>query len=119
VIALGTGRLAATALLGALVLVRSAGLIDVLAVAAASALVAELVEGRGSDPALALPVAPLCCVAVGVLTFRAAGAVLRGSERVARGGPVLARLARQSRALTRGAGSGSDTCRRNPRPSGS
>jgi len=93
VIALAAGWLAATVLLGALVLVRSARLTDVLAVAAASALVAALAEGPGSDRALALLLAPLCCAAVGVLTFRAAGVVLRGAERVARGGPVLARLA--------------------------
>jgi hypothetical protein len=93
VITLGTGWLAATALLAALVLVRSARLIDVLAVAAASALVAALSGSQGSDHALALLFAPLCCVAVGILTFRAAGVVLRGAERVARGGPVLARLA--------------------------
>jgi hypothetical protein len=93
VIALGTGWLAATVLLGALVLVRGARLTDMLAVAAASALVAALYEGPGSDQALALLLAPLCCAAVGVLTFRAAGVVLRGAERVARGGPVLARLA--------------------------
>ncbi len=92
-IALGTGWLAATLLLVALALVRSARLIDVLAVAAASALVAALVEGTGSDRTLALLLAPLCCLAVGVLTFRAAGVVLQGAERVARGGPVLARLA--------------------------
>jgi len=93
VIALAAGWLAATALLAALVLVRSARLIDVLAVAAASALVATLVGGTGGDHALTLLLAPLCCVAVGVLTFRAAGVVLRGAERMARGGPVLARLA--------------------------
>ena len=98
VIALAAGWFAATVLLAALVLVRSARLIDVLAVAAASALVAALVGGTGlggtgSDQALALLLAPLCCLAVGVLTFRAAGAVLRGTERVARGGPVLTRLA--------------------------
>jgi hypothetical protein len=93
VIALAAGWLAATVLLGALVLVRSARLTDVLAVAAASALVAALAEGPGSDHALALLLAPLCCAAVGVLTFRAAGMVLRGAERVARGGPVLTRLA--------------------------
>ena len=93
VIALAVGWLAATVLLGALVLVRSARLTDVLAVAAASALVAALAEGPGSDHALALLLAPLCCAAVGVLTFRVAGVVLRGAERVARGGPVLTRLA--------------------------
>jgi hypothetical protein len=93
VITLGIGWLAATMLLGALVLVRSARLVDVLAVAAASALVAALAGGAGSDHALALLLAPLCCLAVGVLTFRAAGVVLQGAERVARNGPVLPRLA--------------------------
>jgi hypothetical protein len=98
VIALAAGWCAATGLLATLVLVRSARLIDVMAVAAASALAAALVGGTrlggtGSDQALALLLAPLCCLAVGVLTFRAAGVVLRGTERVARGGPVLTRLA--------------------------
>jgi hypothetical protein len=92
-ITLGIGWLAATVLLGALVLVRSARLIDVLAVAAASALVAALAGGAGSDHAMTLLLAPLCCMAVGVLTFRAAGLVLQGAERVARSGPVLPRLA--------------------------
>ena len=93
VIALAAGWLAATVLLTALVLIRSVRLIDMLAVAAASALVAALAGGTGSDHALTLLLAPLGCVAAGVLTFRAAGLVLRGAERVARGGPVLARLA--------------------------
>ena len=96
VIALAAGWLAATALLAVLAGLRSARLTDVLAVAAASALVAALAGGTGSggsDNALALLLAPLCCLAVGVLTFRAAGLVLRGAERVARRGPVLARLA--------------------------
>jgi hypothetical protein len=93
VITLATGWLAATVLLGTLVLVRSAKLADTLAVAAASALVAALAVGTGSAQGLALLLAPLCCAAAGVLTFRAAGVVLRGTERVARGGPVLPRLA--------------------------
>jgi hypothetical protein len=93
VITLVVGWLAATVLLSALVLVRSARAIDLLAVAAASALVAALAVGTGSDQTLALLLAPLCCAAAGVLTFRAAGVVLRGTERVARGGPVLPRLA--------------------------
>jgi hypothetical protein len=92
-ITLGIGWLAATVLLGAMVLVRSARLIDVLAVAATSVLGAALAGGTGSDHAMALLLAPLCCLAVGVLTFRAAGVVLRGAERVARSGPVLPRLA--------------------------
>src|SRR5438477_5892659 len=61
-IALGAGWLAATALLATLVLVQSARLIDLLAVAAAAALVAALAGGTGSDHALALLLAPLCCV---------------------------------------------------------
>jgi hypothetical protein len=93
VITLGTGWLVATVLLGTLVLVRSARLTDVLAVAAASALVAALAAGAGRDQALALLLAPLCCAAAGVVTFRAARLVLRGAERVARRGPVLPRLA--------------------------
>src|SRR5580700_3756849 len=93
VITLVIGWLAATALLGTLVLVPSARLTDMLAVAAASALVAALAAGTGSDQALALLLAPLCCAAAGVLTFRAARLVLRGAERVARRGPVLPRLA--------------------------
>jgi hypothetical protein len=93
VITLVIGWLAATALLGTVVLARSGSLTDMLAVAAASALVAALAAGTGSDQALALLLAPLCCAAAGVLTFRAAGVVLRAAERVARGGPVLPRLA--------------------------
>ena len=96
VIALAAGWLAATVLLAVLAGLRSTRLTDVLAVAAASALVAALAGGTGSGGsgnALALLLAPLCCLAVGVLTFRAAGLVLRAAERVARRGPVLARLA--------------------------
>jgi hypothetical protein len=92
-ITLGTGWLAATVLLGMLALLGSARVSDLLAVAAASALVAALAAGTGSDQALALLLAPLCCAAAGVLTFRLAGAALRGAERVARSGPVLPRLA--------------------------
>jgi hypothetical protein len=94
VIALVAGWLAATVLLVTLTLLpSSARVTDLLAVAAASALVAALAVGTGSDQVLALLLAPLCCAAAGVLTFRAAGFVLRGAERVARGGPVLSRLA--------------------------
>jgi hypothetical protein len=94
VLTLVIGWLAATVLLGSLTLLRSARLTDLLAVAAASALVAALAVGSGSgNRALTLLLAPLCCAAAGVLTFRAAGVVLRGAERVVRGGPVLPRLA--------------------------
>jgi hypothetical protein len=103
VLTLVAGWLAATVLLGTLVLLRSARVIDLLAVAAASALVAALAVGTGSDQTLALLIAPLCCAAAGVLTFRAAGVVLRGAERVARGGPVLPRLALVNLARSPGA----------------
>ncbi|MGH3203757.1 MAG: hypothetical protein ACRDP5_17140, partial [Streptosporangiaceae bacterium] len=93
VITLGAGWLAATVLLGTLVLAPTARLTDMLAVAAASVLVAALAAGTGSDQGLALLLAPLCCAAAGVVTFRAARLVLRGAERVARRGPVLPRLA--------------------------
>ncbi len=82
-----------TLLLSALVLLHGTRLIDALALAAAAALAAALIEGTGTANALTLLLAPLCCLAVGVLTFRGAGVVLRGAERVARGGPVLPRLA--------------------------
>ncbi len=67
-----------------------------LAVAAASALVAALAAGTGSDKALAVLLAPLCCASARVLTFRAAGFVLRVAERVAR----AARCCRASRLST-------------------
>jgi hypothetical protein len=92
-ITLGTAWLVMTVLLGALVLLRATRIIDSLAVAAAAALVAVLVAGTGTGNALTLLLAPLCCLAIGVLTFRAAAVVLRGAERVARRGPVLPRLA--------------------------
>ena len=103
VVTLVAGWFAASVLLGTLVLVRSARLTDLLAVAAASALVAALAAGTGSDQALALLLAPLCCAAAGMLAFRAAGIVLRGAERVARGGPVLPRLALVNLARSPGA----------------
>jgi hypothetical protein len=100
--ALAAGWLAATVLLGALVLLRGARLTDILAVAAASALVAALAAGGGGDQALALLLAPLCCAAAGVLTFRLAGSGLRVAERVSRDGPVLLRLALVNLARSRG-----------------
>ena len=121
-IALAAGWLAATVLLAALVPVRSARLIDVLAVAAASALVAALVGGTGlggtgSDQALALLLAPLCCLAVGVLTFRAAGARAAGSGAGGPGRPgAHPPRAGQPRPLSHGAGAGHRVRRRRGRP---
>jgi hypothetical protein len=66
---------------------------DLLAVAAVAALALALSRGSsGSDP-LPVLLAPLCCLAAGVLTFRGAAVLLSASERVTRRGPVLTRLA--------------------------
>ena len=59
--ALGIIGSAATVLAGTLSLARGARLTDILAVAAASALVAALAAGTGGDQVLALLLAPLCC----------------------------------------------------------
>ena len=93
--ALAGGWIIATALVTALLLARGTRVADVAAVAAAAALALALTLNRdvtGSDPLPAL-LAPLCCLAAGVVVYRAAGLVLRGGERLARRGPVLARLA--------------------------
>jgi len=87
------GWLAAAGLLTCSVLVRSARVADVLAVAAAAALLLALTAGGAERNALALLLVPLCCLAAGVLTYRAASMLLRGGERLARQGPVMVRLA--------------------------
>jgi hypothetical protein len=93
--ALAGGWIVATALVAALLLARGTRLADAAAVAAAAALALALTLNRdvtGSDPLPAL-LAPLCCLAAGVVVYRGAGLVLRGGERLARRGPVPARLA--------------------------
>ncbi len=92
-LALVAGWLAATILLAAAVVARGARVIDALAIAACSALAIGLIVNPGGDDALAVLLAPLCCLAAGVVIFRAAAVLLRGGERLARRGPVLARLA--------------------------
>jgi hypothetical protein len=114
-LALAVGWLCTTALVAALLLARGGRTGDVLAAAAVAALVLALWRGGGGiggggggiggvgggavggvggggDP-LAVLLAPLCCLAAGVLVFRGASALLRAGERVARRGPVPARLA--------------------------
>jgi hypothetical protein len=92
-ISLAAGWLAATSLITLSVLARSARVIDALALAAAAALGLGLILNTGGDGALAVLLAPLCCVTAGVLTFRAAAALLRAGDRLARRGPMLTRLA--------------------------
>jgi hypothetical protein len=86
--------LCATALIVLLLLARSARAADLLAVAAVAALALALARGgTGSGDPLPVLLAPLSCLAAGLLVFRGAAALLRGGERLARRGPVLARLA--------------------------
>lgn len=98
-IVLAGGWVAATALV-ALALVAPGGrLADMLGLAAAVGLGLALTRGAGTqagaggnDPLPAL-LAPLCCLAAGVITFRIAAVLLQGAERLARRGPALTRLA--------------------------
>lgn len=92
-VALAAAWALATALMALTVLARDDRVVNALAIAAASALTAGLVVTPAGDEGLALSLAPLCCLAAGVLAFRLAGGLLRAGERAARGGPVLARLA--------------------------
>lgn len=82
-----------TALLTASALAREERVIDVLAIVAVVALVVGLAMNPSAGGAPALLLAPLCCLGAGVATFRLAGVLLRAGERLARDGPVRARLA--------------------------
>ncbi len=116
VIALAAGWLSATVLLAVLA-VLSGRLIDTLAVAALSALIAALAGGTGGDAALALLLAPPCCACAGVLTFRAAGLLLRGAERLARPrSRARPPRAGQPGPVTGGTGAGYRVRRRRGRP---
>jgi hypothetical protein len=87
------GWLVASGLMTVSVLARDRRGIDLLAVAAASALVAGLSLGTTGEDRLAVLLAPLCALAAGVMVFRSAAAVLRAGEKAARRGPVSARIA--------------------------
>jgi hypothetical protein len=91
--ALLAGWICTTALVAILLLARGGWIGDLLAVAAAAALALALFRGAGANDPLPVLLAPLCCLAAGVLVFRGAAIVLQGGERLARRGPVLARLA--------------------------
>jgi len=91
--ALAGGWLAASALLTAMLVVPSARVADVLALVAVGALALALARpGSAGDP-LSVLLAPLACLAAGVVVFRATGALLELGERMLHRGPVLARLA--------------------------
>jgi hypothetical protein len=108
-VALLAGWVGATALVSVLLLASAGRIGDTLAAAAVAGLVLALWRaggtggaagtggtggtGGGSGDPLPVLLAPLCCLAAGVLVYRGASALLRAGERVARRGPVLARLA--------------------------
>jgi hypothetical protein len=93
-VALAAAWLGGTALLAGAALVGSAArTIDAAALAAVVALIATLTLNTRGDDAVAVMLAPLCCLAAGVIVFRGAAATLRIGERAVRRGPVLLRLA--------------------------
>ncbi|HWE32907.1 MAG TPA: ABC transporter permease [Solirubrobacteraceae bacterium] len=100
--ALVGGWLCATALLTGLIAIRSTRLLDIAAVAAVVALVAAVALGSGTSNAVAALLAPLCCLAAGLVVFRVVVALLPYAERSLRHGPVLARLSVVSLARTTG-----------------
>ncbi len=92
-VALAAAWAVAIGLMTASAFARDQRVLDMLAVAAVAGLVVGLAVNPGGNDTLAVLVAPLCCLAAGVATFRLAGALLRLGERVTRGGPVRTRLA--------------------------
>jgi hypothetical protein len=92
-LALAGALLTTTALLGLPLIARGRLIADVLALAGVSAVALALSSGSTDTGPLPLLLAPICCLAAGVITFRAAAAVLRAGERVARRGPLPLRLA--------------------------
>ena len=92
---LAGGWVVASALVSTSLLASGGRLADVGALAALAALALALSLNRNATGNDALPVllAPLCCLAAGVLAYRAAGALLQAGARVATRGPVLGRLA--------------------------
>lgn len=91
--ALLVGWLCATALVAVLLLVRGQRIAEVLAVVAVAALALALTRSANGNDPLPVLLAPLCCLAAGVIVVRLATVALRGGERVARRGPVMTRLA--------------------------
>jgi hypothetical protein len=91
--ALLAGWVCATLLVTLLLLVRGSRVAELPAVAAAAGLAVGLSRGASGSGALPILLAPLCCLAAGVVLARLAVVALRGGERLARHGPVMMRLA--------------------------
>jgi hypothetical protein len=101
-VALG-GWLAATVVIAAVLLLPGGAIADLLALAAAAALALALSEGGGLMGPPALLLAPLACVAAGVLVYRLGAVTMRAAERLSRRGPPTIRLALISLARRPGA----------------
>ncbi len=92
-LALVAGWVGATLLVTMVLLVRDSRLAELPAVAAAAGLALALSLGTNGGGPLPVLLAPLCCLAAGVVLARVAVVGLRGGERLARRGPVMTRLA--------------------------
>jgi hypothetical protein len=90
---LAGGWATAVAVIGAVLLAPGGRAADVLALAAAAALALALTVGSADNRTLTILAAPLACLAAAGLVYRAAGMLLRQGERLARGGPLVLRLA--------------------------
>ncbi len=86
------GWLCATALIAVLITVHGTRLADLAVLAAAVSLVLALALGSGANDSVSVLLAPLCCLAAGVVIFRATTLALPAAERLARRGPLLIRL---------------------------
>ena len=91
--ALGGGWMVAVAVIGSVLLAPGGHVADGLAAAGAAALALALSVGGDDDTTLALLVAPLASLAAAGLVYRVTAMLLRGAERVTRGGPPVLRLA--------------------------
>ena len=87
------GWICATTLVVVLMLAREMRIVDLLAVVSAAALALALSRSPGGGDPLPVLLAPLCCLAAGVVVFRLATVLLRAGERAFRRGPVLGRVA--------------------------
>jgi hypothetical protein len=89
---LAGGWAIATLLVAALLTLDGRRAADLAAAVAVAALAVALAVGSGADPSVAVMLAPLCCLAAGVIVYRAMASALPLLERVARRGPLAARL---------------------------
>ncbi|MGO9788915.1 MAG: hypothetical protein ACLP8S_05110 [Solirubrobacteraceae bacterium] len=92
-LALAGAWLAATALITTFVFAPPGRAFDVLAVAAGAALLTALDSSTSAAASWTFLLAPLCCLAAGVVVHRVMVVLLRAGERAARAGPVAVRLA--------------------------